>query len=429
MKIRGLRWVIAVFLFVETLLAYLDLQELSVLAPILAKELAIDNKEYAFITQAFLVAYTITFLLGGLVIDRLGVRRGLGLSLALWSAANTMHALAHNGSELAAYRFLLGLLYPGAFLAAARAVSEWYPPQERAFAYGIYVSGATVGSVVAYPMVVSLSSQWSWRAPFLVTGILGMLLSLLWVLIYRRPEEHPWVTDNERDYVMRGRPVEVEGDIRPPWKLVLKTRVLWAVGIGRFISDSVWMFYVLWMAKFLVDSQGLTITEMGRIGWIPFVFADVGSIGGGWISGWLIRRGKATRRARITLLTATTLVRACTMLLVLRHSTPVLIALMSILVMSTTAWQVNLSVMLVDKFPARAVATAAGITTSLGTFSTVFFTAGVAWLVQIDSYRPVFVLMSVLSVTAYFVVRLILRGDEAPGQSREQVPSESVVTS
>ena len=294
MKLPGLRWIIAALLFVETFLAYLDLQELSVLGPILSKQLGIDNKEYAFITQAFLIAYTITFLIGGLVVDRLGVRAGLGWSLFLWSAANAMHALAHNGTDLAAYRFVLGLFYPGAFLAAARAVSEWYPPQERAFVYGIYVSGATVGSVVAYPMVVGLSAHWSWRAPFLVTGAAGMLLSFIWVMVYRRPGgAPPWVTDEEREYVNVGRPVEKTEGAESPWKLVFKTHVLWAVGIGRFLGDSVWMFYVLWMAKFLVDYQGLSVEQMGRLGWIPFLFADLGSIGGGWLSGWLDSAGHA----------------------------------------------------------------------------------------------------------------------------------------
>src|SRR5207249_317256 len=221
---------------------------------------------YAFITQAFLMAYTIMFLLGGPVIDRLGVRWGLGLSLFLWSAANAMHALAHNATELAAYRFLLGLFYPGAFLAAARAVSEWYPIRERALVYGIYVSGAMVGSVVAYPMVVTFSSQWSWRAPFLVTGGAGLLLSIVWILIYRHPEQHPWVTANERELVKLGRPVEKEGEVQPALKLVLKSPVLWAVGIGRFITDSTWMFYVLWMPKFLVGFQGLSLQQLGRIG-------------------------------------------------------------------------------------------------------------------------------------------------------------------
>jgi len=425
MKIPSLRWWIAGLLFIETLLAYLDLQELSVLAPVLLKQLGIGNRQYGFITQSFLVAYTITFLLGGMVVDRLGVRRGLGYSLLLWSAANAMHALARNGTELAIYRFVLGLFYPGAFLAAARVVAEWYPQQERALVYGIYVSGATVGSIIAYPMVVTLSTLYSWRAPFIVTGLAGLVLSAIWLWFYRRPEDHPWVTEREREYVAQGRPKDTEAAVGNTWKLVIRTRVSWAVGIGRFIGDSVWMFYVLWLAKFLVDSQGLSIAEMGRVGWIPFLFADFGSIGGGWLSGWLIRRGTPTRAARYAVLTGVTVVRALTFVLVFHYPTPVLVGLISIFVMCTTAWQVNLSVMLVDKFPARAVATAAGITTSFGTFSTVFFTGGVAWIVQRYSYRPVFFLLSFLSVFAYVVVRLILRRDTAASDAKPAAAQSS----
>ena len=418
MKVRGFRWVIAALLFVETLLAYLDLQELSVLAPVLAKELGIGNTEYAFITQAFLVAYTITFLLGGVVIDRLGVRRGLAASLFCWSVANALHGLANTGNELAFCRFLLGLAYPGAFLAAARAVSEWYPVQERAFVYGIYVSGATVGAIIAYPAVIWMTTHWNWHAPFLVTGAAGVILSGVWFAVYRRPEQHPWVTEQEREYVRVGRPEEqADAGSAGSWTALLKTRTLWAVGIGRFISDSTWMFYVLWMAKFLTDAQGLSIQQVGRIGWIPFLFADIGSIGGGWLSGRLIRGGMPPRAARIALLTVAALVRTFTFILAARYPTPLLMMLVSLFVMCTTAWQVNLSVMLVDTYPSRVVATAAGITTSCGTFSTVFFTAWVGWLVQRYSYRPVFFLMSALSLSAYIVVRLILgRKSAAPAR-------------
>src|SRR5215471_5796137 len=142
MKIPGLRWVIALLMFIETLLAYLDLQELSVIAPILEKKIGMTNSQYAFITEGFLVAYTITFLLGGRIIDRLGVRWGLGLSLFACSSANALHALANTPNELAAFRCLFGIFYPGAFLAGARAVAEWYSAEERAFVYGIFVSGA-----------------------------------------------------------------------------------------------------------------------------------------------------------------------------------------------------------------------------------------------------------------------------------------------
>jgi len=423
MKIRGLRWVIAALLFTETLLAYLDLQEMSVVAPILAKEIGMSNSQYAFVTQGFLVAYTITFLLGGLVIDKVGVRWGLGLALFLWSLANSLHALANTPNELAACRFLLGLTYPAAFVASARAVSEWYPVEERAFVYGVSVSGATVGAIVAYPLVVWMTTHWSWRAPFLVTGIIGVLLSPVWLIVYRRPENHPWITEKEREYLRTVRPAEEQEGWR--WPSLLKARTFWAVGIGRFISDSIWVFYVVWLAKFLTDGQGLSIQQVGRVGWIPFLFADVGFIGGGWLSGRLIRRGKAVRQARVTLLTVTTLVRSLTFVLVASYPTPVLILLVGIFVMCTTAWQVNLSVLLVDTFPPRVVATASGFTTSCGTLSTIFFTAAVGRIVQHYSYRPVFVLLSVLSLIAYVVVLLILGGTSAPKPEISTVSARS----
>jgi MFS transporter, ACS family, aldohexuronate transporter len=407
MKIPNLRWVIALLLFTETLLAYLDLQEMSVLAPVLEKAIGMTNSQYAFVAQGFLVSYTVAFLLGGLVIDKLGVRWGLGISIFCWSVANALHALANTPNELAACRFLLGLAYPAAFVAAARAVSEWYPAEERGLVYGISTSGATFGAIIAFPIVTSMVAHWTWRAPFLVTGVIGILLSPVWLAVYRPPEYHPWITEKELQYVKSVRPDEkLESGWH--WKSLLRTRTFWAVGIGRFISDSVWVFYVIWFAKFLTDFQGLSIREMGKVGWTPFLAADIGFIGGGWLSGKLIRRGMEARRARVWLLTGTTLVRAFTFVLIVRYPTPILLLLVAIFVLATTAWQVNLSVLLVDSFDPRVLATASGFTTSLGTFSTILFTAAVGWLLLHYSYRPVFILLSVLSVASYVAVLLIL---------------------
>ena len=294
-------------------------------------------------------------------------------------------------------------------MAAARAVAEWYPAQERALVYGISVSGATFGAIVAFPIVAWMTAHWSWRAPFLVTGIVGVLLSPVWLAVYQTPERHPWITEKERQYVKSVSPGEkLEAGWR--WTSLLKTRPFWAVGIGRFISDSVWVFYVIWFAKFLTDSQGLSVQEMGKIGWVPFLFADIGFIGGGWLSGKLIKQGLATRRARIMVLTGVTLVRAFTFILIFRYSTPLLLLIVGIFVLATTAWQVNLSVLLVDSYDPRVLATASGFTTSMGTFSTILFTAAVGWMLQHYSYRPVFVLLSVLSVASYIAVLLILGG-------------------
>lgn len=402
-EIPPVRWLIAGVLFLETLVAYLDMQELAVLAPMLRKELGVGNNEYATITQAFLIAYTVSFLLGGLVIDRLGVRRALAIALTWWSIACALHAFANSPMELALCRMLLGLAYPAAFLSAARAVSEWYPPQERGFVYGLYISGATFGAIVAYPMVTWMSMVWNWRAPFLLTGIAGLVLVGAWLLIYYSPEAHPWVTAVEREYVTRDRP-SVEVGTASPLPALVRSRVFWAVGLGRFIADNTWMFYALWLSKFLAEGNGLPMATVGAVGWIPFLFADIGGIAGGWFSGRLIRKGYAPRQARVAVLLLVSVVRTFTFVLAFQYSLPVLVALLSLFMMCTTAWQTNLNVMLVDTFPSRMIATAAGLTTSLGTLSSVFFTRGVAWLVEHHSYRPVFALISVLTVIGFAVV-------------------------
>jgi ACS family hexuronate transporter-like MFS transporter len=402
-----IRYLIAGILFIETLLAYLDMQELAVLAPLLRKAIGVGNSEYALITQAFLAAYTVTFLLGGLVIDRLGVRRGLALALTWWSVASALHALANTPGQLAICRLLLGIAYPAAFLAAARAVSEWYPPQERGFVYGLYVSGASFGAIVAYPLVTWMSLVWSWRAPFLLTGAAGIALVGLWLLVYYSPEAHPWVTAEERDYVMCNRP-PVENSTGSPIATLVRSRVFWAVGLGRFVADNTWMFYALWLSKFLAEGSGLPMATVGKVGWIPFLFADIGGMLGGWCSGRLIRRGWAPRYSRMAVLFAVTVVRSFTFVLAFHYSLPWLIGLLSVLMMCTTAWQTNLSVMLVDTFPSRVIATAAGLTTSFGTLSSVFFTRGVASIVERHSYRPVFVLISILTVAGFAVVLGVL---------------------
>jgi ACS family hexuronate transporter-like MFS transporter len=164
------------------------------------------------------------------------------------------------------------------------------------------------------------------------------------------------------------------------------------------------MFYALWLSKFLAEGNGLSMATIGAVGWIPFLFADIGGIVGGWFSGRLIRKGYAPRQARIAVLLLVSVIRTFTFVLAFQYSLPVLIGLLSLFMMCTTAWQTNLNVMLVDTFPSRMIATAAGLTTSLGTLSSVFFTRGVAWLVENYSYRPVFVLISVLTVIGFAVV-------------------------
>jgi len=413
MRLPSVRWIIAVFIFAETMLAYVDLQALSVLAPLLSEKLKITDVQYALITQAFLVAMTISFLLGGFLIDRLGVRWGLALSLAWWSVADILHVFASTPRELAICRFLLGLGYPGAFMSAARAISEWYPPQERGIVYGLSTAGATVGAVAAYPTVVWITSHHGWQAAFVYTGAAGLFFAAGWLMVYYNPAQHPWASKEELAYIKS----EVVGTSRivslqpVSGPRLLRDRTFWAVAIGRFVGDNPWVFYAFWLPKFLAE-HGLGMAQIGRIGWIPFVFADLGSVGGGWLSGRLIQRGFSPRRARVTLLTLGLPVLSFVFVLGLIRSEYVLIALLSIFTMFTTSWLVNLNVIIVDSFPQSTIATLTGLTTCAGTFGGVFFTFAVGRVVQNYSYRPVFFVMALLSVSAYILVRWILPREE-----------------
>ena len=415
------RWIIALLLFGETVLNYLDLQTLSVLAPTLTKELSLNNIQYAEIAQAFQLAYFVTFILGGWVIDKLGVRWGLALSITWWSLAAMAHGLSSHYRDLLIYRFLLGLGYPGAYLAAAKAASEWYPPQERGFVTGVYTSGATVGATVAPPLIAWLALQYSWRYAFYITGAAGIFYALVWVLLYRQPEKHPLLSASERTYILAGREQGPNGTVslRKSLPFLLRNRHFWAIVLARMIGDTPWIFYVFWIPKFLTATRGLDLMAIGMIAWIPFLFADIGSLGGGWLSGRLVRRGNTPVQARLKVMFGCAAVSLFTFAIYFAPSTALVVALMSIMMLSTMAWMVNLSTIPVDVFPTAMVGTAVGLTTAGAIVGQLAFTSLIGYIVETYSYSPLFFMMSLMAPTAYVVIRLILRGVPEPQLKRQ----------
>ena len=411
-----IRWVIAGFLFIETVLNYLDLQTLSVLAPTLSKEMALTDVQYAHIAQAFQVAYLIAFLVGGRIIDKLGVRWGLSISITWWSLAEMAHALAHSDSQIMLCRFLLGLGYPGAYLAAAKAASEWYPPQERGFITGVYTSGATVGATVAPPLIAWLTLSYGWRFAFVITGAVGLAYAFAWIFIYREPSRHPWLSTSERDHILSGRQEEEKPTppLRKTLSYLVKNRYFLAIVFGRMIGDTPWIFYVFWIPKFLDATQKMDLRAIGLVAWIPFLFADAGSLGGGWISGALIRRGMSPVKSRLAVMLCCALVSMFTFTIYFAHSSFWVIALMSLMMLSTMSWSVNLSTIPVDVFPQEVVGTAVGLTTVGAIIGQLTFSFFIGWIVATYSYGPLFFIMSFLAPLAYIVIRVVLRGVGEP---------------
>src|SRR5215470_9063103 len=197
MKVRRLRWYIAALLFTATVINYIDRQALSIVAPVLTKELGISPIEYSNMLQAFLIAYTLMYLGSGFLVDKWGTRFSQACFMAWWSISSVLHAFARNSIQLAAFRFLLGVGEPGNFMAAFKAISEWYPPKERAFVNGLVQAGSAMGAIVAAPLVAWITVRYGWRASFVVTGCFGFIWLAPWLLLYRLPEKRPWTTDDD----------------------------------------------------------------------------------------------------------------------------------------------------------------------------------------------------------------------------------------
>jgi ACS family hexuronate transporter-like MFS transporter len=417
-KIVGnIRWIIAGLLFVETILNYLDLQTLSVLAPTLSKEMGFNDVQYATIVQAFQITYLLSFLLGGWVVDKLGTRWGLALAMIWWSLAEAAHGFAHTEHELLLFRSLLGFGYPGAYLAAAKAASEWYPPQERGFVTGIYTAGATVGATVAPPLIAWLAIHYDWHAAFFITGFVGVFYALVWLMFYRTPEKHPLLSEPERDYILAGREDTTESapPVRESLPFLLRSRHFWAIVLGRMIGDTPWIFYVYWIPKFLSTAEGLDLRAIGMVAWVPFLFSDIGSLGGGWLSGRFIRRGTQPVQARLKVMAGCACVGFFSFTIYFAHSLAIVVGLMSLMMLSAMAWMVNLSTLPLDVFPKEMVGTAVGLTTVGAIIGQTTFTFFIGRIVQAYSYGPLFILMAFLPPIAYIVIRFILRKIPAPG--------------
>ena len=246
LRYRHLRWIIVALLFASTVLNYADRQTLSVLAPTLRQELHLSDQDYAHAVSAFLLTYTIMYSFAGRLIDRIGVRVGLGLCIAWWSLATMLTAFARGPISLAMFRMLLGVGEPGVFPAGLKATSEWFPRRERGLPAGIFSSGSAAGAVIAPPLIAWLTIQFGWRYAFFIPGSLALLWLPLWIWIYRSPFEHPSVDEAERE-ALRVDAAETREVPRRSWLELLRQRSVWGLVLPRMASDPVWYFYLFWL--------------------------------------------------------------------------------------------------------------------------------------------------------------------------------------
>jgi len=289
--IPHLRWWIALVLFASTTINYLDRQTLSLLAPFLKVQYHWTNTDYAYIVVAFRVAYTIGQTVLGRLVDRLGTRRGLSLTVVWYSLISVLTPLARGLFSFGMFRFLLGAGESANWPAATKAVSEWFPKQERGLATAFFDSGSSVGGAIAPFIVLSIYFRWGWRPAVAVPGLLGFLWILLWRKVYQSPEAHPRISDTERKMLAQDKKdLTTSSGLHPKWRDLLNFPQTWGTIIGRSFTDPVWFFVTDWFPIYLV-AKGIDLRNGVIAVWVPFLAADLGNFAGGFASGWLIKRG------------------------------------------------------------------------------------------------------------------------------------------
>jgi MFS transporter, ACS family, hexuronate transporter len=297
--IANLRWWIGGLLFASTIINYLDRQTLSLLAPFLKLEYHWTNSDYANLLIGFRIAYSIGQSGFGRLMDQLGTRRGLSITVLGYSIVSMCTSMATGFRSFATFRFLLGAGESANWPAAAKAVSEWFPKRERGLATALFDSGSSIGGAIAPFLVLWIYFRWGWRPAFVVPGLLGLLWLVVWRWFYHSPEEHPHISAEERAMILRDRQddVDVPDSVRLSWIDLLKLRQTWGSIIARSFTDPVWFFVTDWFPIYLV-AKGISVKDSLFAIWIPFVAADLGNFFGGWASGHLIKRGWSVGRAR-----------------------------------------------------------------------------------------------------------------------------------
>ncbi|MBA3975641.1 MAG: MFS transporter [Candidatus Solibacter sp.] len=401
------RWIILAILFMITTNNYLDRIILGILSPVILEDLKLSKMEYGYINSAFQFAYAIGFLIMGKFIDRRGTRIGYTVAIFMWSVAAGLHAFSRSALSLGFWRAMLGLGESGNFPAAIKAVSEWFPKKDRAFATGIFNAGTNVATMIGPPLFVWMNAHFGWRDCFLITAASGIICLALWWFYYRLPAEHKSVNAAELAIIQSDTDEKQEAQIG--WLAALAHKQTYGFALAKFFSDPVWWFYLVWLTLYFKEERGLSLEQ---IGWaLPFIYlmADFGSVGGGWISGYLMRRGWSNVKARKTTMAFCALCMPVAATCVIQPNLFVAIALISLATAAHQGWSANLFTTVSDVFPKSAVASVTGIGGFLGGMGGVVFTALLpAWLVTHFGYGPVFVIMGSAHLIAFLCVHTLM---------------------
>ena len=369
-RLSRFRWTICAFLFLATVINYVDRAVLGILKPLLDADLGWKQVDYGWVVTFFQMAYAAGYLFSGRLIDLIGVKRGALAAMGLWSAAAMGHAAVGTIFGFSVMRALLGLAEGGSFPVSIKAVAEWFPKQERALAMGVFNAGSNVGAISCPLLVPWLASHWGWQGAFLATGAFGFIWIALWLWLYQAPERHSGVSLEELAFIRQNPP---DKQVRVPWLMLLRRRQCWAFMIGMVFAAPIWWFYIFWVPDFLSRRFNLQLTQTSLPLVTIFLISLAGGVAGGWLSSTMLKRGWTTNAARKTALLV------CALCVVPVYATPLVADLwIAVLLVSFAAaahcgFAANLFALVTDMVPKPAVGSVVGLGGMAGSISGMCF--------------------------------------------------------
>lgn len=402
------RWVIVAIIFVITVFSYIDRQVVSILKPILKDEFSLGDDGYALIINIFTVSYALMYPLSGWLVDKFGGRKIMFYGVITWSVAAIGSGISRTFAQFALSRSILGLAEPTSYPAQIKTITKWFSGRLRATANSISVAGGTIGSVIAPPFIAWLVISWSWKAAFIIPGLISLIVALIWFLIYKEPPKG-YVQDTISSEDNSSESFAFN------WGQLWGKRSLWGIILIRFITDPVWYFCLFWLPGFLQEQSGLTLSQLGMVGWIPFFLASIGGIASSAWSDWMVRRGKQALHSRKLMLSY---IACLTPVILLPDEWGVVITLTKFSIVAAVAlsWIFTESVLIAETFPINNVASVMGIAGGFGAGGAVIFNYFIGQYLSSMGTSWIYMIMAVLHPLALFLLWKMIR-PEIPKES------------
>lgn len=420
------RWRICAVIFMATTINYIDRNVFSftmldeafrhqmlgipITQPLTEADMATFREKISFLDAIFKYCYAFGFLLAGYLIDRIGIRRGYAVGIGGWSLAAVSHGLVHSVTGMGFARGALGVGEAMNFPSAIKTVSEWFPKKERSFATGVFNAGANVGIILTAIFVPLIVLHWGWRASFIITGAIGALVLFWWLAMYRKPEEHPKLSAEERAYIRQDGPPEADARVR--WRVLLGYKATWAFAIGKFMTDAIWWFYLTWLPTFFNSNPAFTskldLKQVGAPFLIIYLISDLGSIFFGWLATKFIFMGWSVNKARKVTMLICALCVTPIVFASMTSSIAIAVALIALATAAHQGWSANLFTTVSDQFPRRAVGSVVGIGGLAGGLGGALLAANVGFIINNGGYVPLFVIAAAAYPLALFLMQVLV---------------------